>query len=193
MSRIKYKLELLKDSNGITMTLVPKYPYKYRKESQLYEGSMSWKEISERIIFSDNVLLFTRTEMCQKKYDSYLEKTIGMSEKALFENIIKDNLYVDNENSFGIENKFVFRKNAYPYDFGENEHYLLWIHPNCEKKFVSSLMNKNNLDNVIDSLITCNKLHLSHLHEQPRIMFRNAPINKSVKMVEHFHIIFKME
>ena len=193
MSRIKYKLESLKESNGQTMTLVPTYPYKYRKNAELCEGTMSWNEITETIIFSDNVLLFTRTKSCQQKYNTYLEKTIGLSESALLENIIKNNLCVDNKNSFGIENKFVYRKNAYPYDFGKNQHYLLWIHPSCEKQLIIKLLNKDNLSTLIDSLITCNKLHLGHLHERPRIMFRNAPVNKSVKAVEHFHVIFKME
>ena len=195
MSFIKYKLEILKEKDviGLKMAIVPTFPFQIKTTTTATHGWLSWSELQHSINFLENIYGFTRTVPIQKKYDEYLQTTTDFDSNALYESIMTNNLVINNKESFGLENQFVFRPNQFPYDFGKNEHYLVWIHPNCSSQLKEKIFTKNGLNDIIDDLILLHNDSLNHLERKERLLFRNASINKSVLSIEHFHVIFKME
>lgn len=193
MSLVKYKLEILKENQRVTMAIVPTFPFKLKKNGTETLFWLSWNELQQQINFLDNIFGFTRTIPTQQKYDAYLKQTANLNSDALYENIMANNLVINNKDAFGIQDQFVFRPNKYPYDFGKNEHYLLWIHPKCIKETKEKIFTQNGLNDIIDDLLLQHDNLLNHLQRKERLLFRNTSINKSVLLVEHFHVIFKME
>ena len=192
MSYYMYELNTLIEKHIFTMSVTPTYPFIYSDNGENKEGRLTWTELQRMVIFDNNLLNFTRTEACQKKYDKYLSDTCHFDEEMLKQKIMK-NLVIDNKRSFGIKNKFVFRENNYPYNFGNNKHYLLWVHPDCEKDIKDRLTKKTFLNEVIDDILLTYHNQLNELQRKERLLFRNAMVNKSVPSIEHFHVIFKME
>lgn len=195
MSRIKYKLEILKEKDiiGLKMAIVPTFPFKLKKNDTETIHWLSWNDLQQQMNFLNNIFGFTRTIPIQEKYDEYLKSTVDLDSNALHKNIMAKNLTINNKSSFGIEEQFVFRKNNYPYDFGKNKHYLLWIHPKCSDDIKEKIFTQNGLNDIIDDLLLKHDALLNHLQRKERLFFRNAPINKSVLSIEHFHVLFKME
>lgn len=193
MSRIKYKLKLLKEKHtiGLKMAIVVTFPFQKNENATLYW--LSWNELQQQTNFLENILGFTRTIPTQQKYDKYLKKNAEIDSNALHKNIMTTKLVINNKTSFGIEEQFVFRINNYPYDFAKNEHYLLWIHPKCSHEIKEKIFTKDGLNNIIDDLLLQHNDLLDHLQRKERLLFRNAPIKKSVLTIDHFHVIFKMD
>lgn len=195
MSLIKYKLEILKETDIIElkMAIVPTFPFEIKTQTGINRYWFSWNELQQQINFLNNIFKFTRINTIQTKYDEYLKQNATFDNNALYENIMASNLVIDNKEAFGIEDQIVLRPNKYPYDFGANKHYLLWIHPNCSDEIKEKIFTKDGLNDTIDDLLLQHDENLEHLQRKERLLFRNAPANKSVLAIEHFHIIFKME
>lgn len=174
------------------MIIVSKIPFKLKNGTETLQW-LSWNELQEQINFLNNVFGFTRIIQIQEKYDKYLKTTANLESNVLHKKIMEKNLKINNKSSFGIEEQFVFRKNNYPYDFGKNEHYLLWIHPKCSNEIKEKIFTQHGINDIIDDLLLKYDAFLDHLQRKERLLFRNAPINKSVLSIEHFHVIFKME
>ena len=133
MCLIKYKLEILKETDiiGLKMAIVPTFPFEIKRQNGIDRCWFSWNDLQQQVNFLNNIFKFTRINAVQEKYDEYLKQTTSLDNNALYENIMANNVVINNKDAFGIENQFVLRPNKFPYDFGENQHYLLWIHPNC--------------------------------------------------------------
>jgi hypothetical protein len=146
---------------------------------------LSWDEIKRTINFLDNMYKFERKKAVQLKYNRVLQNI----NTSVYQHIIDTELHIDNINSFGKQNKYTLVKNRYPYNFGTNLHYVLWIHPNCDKSTKSKIFNKDYIDLLLHELLENTDL----LGNKDYIVFRNAHINQSINMIDHFHIIFKCE
>ena len=195
MSLVKYKLEILKETDiiGLKMAIVPTFPFEIKTQNGINRYWFSWNELQQQVNFLNNIFKFTRINAVQTKYDEYLKQTAKFDSNALYKNIMANNLVINNKEAFGIEHQIVLRPNKYPYDFGTNQHYLLWIHPKCSDEFKEKIFTKDGLNEIIDDLLLQHSDSLNHLQRKERLLFRNAPANKSVLAIEHFHIIFKME
>ena len=170
-----------------------RYPFTILVDGVTKSGSLSWKDLQEQTDFRDNIFHFTRTAECQGQYDSYLKETADLGAAALHNRIVKTNLDIDNSESFGESGIYTFRKNTFPYDFGKNAHFLLWIHPDCHEKTKKQFFDKEYINETVTSLIVRHRSALGNLYGKERLIFRNASINKSVRSIEHFHVIFKFE
>jgi len=156
--------------------------------------SFDWNKEKAEINFLQNRKFFGRKEAVQRKYDHYLanlaKKSTNNSDLDLKERILNTELPINSKEVFGIENQITLRKNNFPYNYGDNKHYLLWIHPNCPSSIKSKIFTLDGINQIIDGLLVDAP---DELRNSDRIIFRNAPENKSVLLVEHFHIVFKAE
>jgi hypothetical protein len=156
--------------------------------------SFDWKKEKSEINFLQNRHFFGRTELVQRKYDIYLAKqkrnATNNSDLYLKERILNTELPINSDEVFGIENQITLRKNTFPYNFGNNQHYLLWIHPDCSNILKSKIFTLDGINRVIDNILDKAP---DELRNSDRIIFRNATENKSVLLVEHFHVVFKAE
>ena len=154
--------------------------------------SFDWNREKAQINFLQNTKVFGRTYQVQQKYDKYLANQSSIkptdSDQAIKERILNTELPINGQGVYGIENQITLRKNNFPYNFGDNQHYLLWIHPNCSSALKSKIFTPDGINKVIDKLLIDAP---EELRNTDRIIFRNAPENKSVLLVEHFHIVFK--
>lgn len=167
----------IKVSNGISDT--------FRK--------VSWNSLLNSIDYLNNTIKFSRKEQIQEKYDRYMSKA-KKEEISLFDRMMNTEIIIDGVNSFGIENEFVFRKNRFPYDFGTHEHWVLWLHPNCSEKTKMMIFDQDESASLIEYIVRIfldRELIYDEENNKPFIMFRNAPVNKSIPCIEHFHIILK--
>mgnify|MGYP001270520011 CR=1 FL=1 len=143
-----------------------------------------WNDLKNSVDFLENQLKFERKSNIQKKYDSFIRK-IKESGNSIYEHILTNEMNLDNDQSIGEMNKFVLTKNKFPYDFGNHQHYVLWIHPNCDNQTKTRLFDREKCEKEISKIIKL-KPDLSDQF----IIFRNAPKNKSIATIEHFHVIF---
>jgi len=155
--------------------------------------SFDWKKEKSEINFLQNRHFFGRTELVQRKYDRYLAKhasKITNSDMSIKDRVINTELPINSTGVYGIENQLTLRKNTFPYNFGNNKHYLLWIHPDCSTSLKSKIFTLDGINRVIDGILDEAP---DELRNSDRIIFRNAAENKSVLLVEHFHVVFKAE
>lgn len=161
--------------------------------SKMFFDSFNWNKEKREINFLQNTKVFGRTDSIQQKYDRYLANQTSAgstsSDQAIKERILNTELPIRGEGVYGIENQVTLRKNNFPYNFGDNQHYLLWIHPNCSSALKAKIFTPEGINQVIDQLLINAPYELRNTD---RIIFRNAPENKSVLLVEHFHVIFKV-
>ena len=156
--------------------------------------SFDWNKEKREINFLQNKKVFGRTDLVQEKYDQYLRNQTNLNPKnsdvAIKDRILNTELPINEDGVFGIENQVTLRKNNFPYDFGDNHHYVLWIHPNCSSTLKSKIFTPEGINRVIDRILADAP---DELRNTDRIIFRNAPENKSVLLIEHFHVIFKKQ
>ena len=143
--------------------------------------NVGWDELKGSVDFMENKLKFDRKLHIQKKYDTFMRERTDMSE-----HILKCEMAIDNTHSVGVSGKFVLSKNRFPYDFGTHRHYVLWIHPECDPSIKSRFFTKHGCESEILKL----SRKYSDILGDRFIVFRNAAINKSIKNIEHFHVIF---
>lgn len=155
--------------------------------------NVSWTSILNSIDYLNNTFKFTRTIHVQEKYDIYLS-TVNKEESSIFDRMMNTEIIIDGINSFGIYNEFVFRKNRFPYDFGKHEHWVLWLHPCCSEKTKSIIFDQKKSATLIKEIVKSflnREMIFDRENDKPFIMFRNAPFNKSIPCIEHFHVILK--
>ena len=143
-----------------------------------------WNDLKNCVDFLENQLKFERKPHIQKKYDSFISK-MKESGKNICDHILTNEMSLDDDQNIGEENKYVLSKNKFPYDFGNHNHYVLWIHPNCDNQMKVKLFDKEKCEKEIFKMIEL-KPDLSDRF----IIFRNAVKNKSIATIEHFHVIF---
>ena len=146
----------------------------------------NWNEEKNSIDFLNNTKKFERTRATQSKYDEFLSDYTD--HKEIYQNIIEKKLPINSEMVYGIPGKVTLRKNCFPYDFGGHYHYILWLNPKCTDAIKNQLFTISGMNNIIDKLL---ENAPDNLRTADRIVFRNAIQNKSVLLVEHFHIVFK--
>ena len=163
-----------------------KFPVSHIKDNKTIYTKISWNELETQINFLENVLKFERSAIVQSDYDIFLEK-MKKSGCSIFSHILENEMKIDNVNSIGVQGKYTLTKNRYPYDFCNHKHFVLWIHPDCDKEFQSTIFSKDKCYEFIKKLSIENE----ELFGEPErfIIFRNAPINKSVHTIEHFHVL----
>ena len=147
---------------------------------------MCWYDLSNAIDFLDNKLKFERTPEIQEKYDSFLANMMEEG-KSIYDHILKNEMSLDTPESVGEKGKFTICRNKFPYDFGNHQHFLLWIHPDCDSDTRYTIFNKKSCYMLVKCFAKTYKSFLEI--EDKFIIFRNAPINKSVNTIEHFHLI----
>lgn len=145
---------------------------------------MRWTDLEKVVDFLNNKLKFERKEDVQSRYDIFLEK-MKSEGKSIYNHIIDNEMKINSLDSFGVINEYTICQNKYPYDFGIHQHFLLWIHPKCGKKTRETIFNKEKCYEFVKQISVTNKNVLGNRF----IIFRNAPINKSVHTIEHFHVI----
>ena len=132
-----------------------------------------WNFVKSQIKTDDNLFAFGRTTEVQNRYDRFKSNISN-----IFEYLI-ESLFPNNE-------EMTFRENDFPYNFDTNEkilHYLIWINPKKQDKIDKQ---------KITHFLNVNKSKLE-INIKDYIMFENNPINKSVKTIEHYHILFRVE
>ena len=113
---------------------------------------------------------FGRTKDIENKYSQFREKTPN----------IYDHLF---RTLFYKNDKLVFKENDFPYKFEENiSHYIIWLNPKNNKRITQRQINKFLSENIL-------KLNIDI---QDYIIFKNNPINKSVKTIEHYHVLLRI-
>ena len=149
----------------------------------------NWETTAGDIDFLNNNTVFGRTRNIQSKYDKFLETQDGSNEK-IYERIVDTELPITGPTVFGIEGQITLRKNNFPYNFGGNLHYLLWIHPGCSRALQTQIFTKKGINDVLDKLLANGP---DNIKKADRIVFRDSLQNKSVLLVEHFHIVFRQD
>ena len=145
---------------------------------------MLWSDLDKAVDFLDNKLKFERKEEVQSRYDIFLGK-MKSEGKSIYNHIIDNEMKINSVDSFGVENEYTICRNKYPYDFGSHQHFLLWVHPECNQKTREIVFDKEKCYEFVKQVSAKNKQVLGSRF----IIFRNAPINKSVQTIEHFHVI----
>jgi hypothetical protein len=148
---------------------------------------VGWNELKDSVDFLENQLKFERKPKIQEKYDIFMDN-MKKEGKDMYGHIMNCEMNLDIPDRFAIgkANQFILSKNRFPYDFGNHKHYVLWIHPDCDKKLKSKFFTKDGCENEINKMIKLNPDTLSNRF----IVFRNAAKNKSVGSIEHFHVVF---
>jgi hypothetical protein len=146
---------------------------------------VGWEELKKSVDFLENNLKFQRKPKIQEKYDLFMQ---DMKDNSIdmTHHILKNEMLIDNLNSVGVDNKFILRRNKYPYDFGTHKHFVLWIHPNCDTSLKSKIFKKEGCERIIKDLTS----KYPDIINDQFIIFRNASKNKSVETIEHFHVVF---
>ena len=155
---------------------------------------VSWNNLLKSIDYLNNTIKFSRTAKIQEKYDRYLSE-VKKEEMSIFDRMMNTEIIIDGVNSFGVDNEFVFRKNRFPYNFGTHEHWVLWLHPNCSEKTKSIIFDQGKSATLITDIVISflgREEIFDKENKKPFIMFRNAPFNKSIPCIEHFHVILKL-
>ena len=145
---------------------------------------MLWEDLDKAVDFLDNKLKFERKVEVQTRYDSFLAK-MKSEGKSIYNHIIDNEMKINSVDSFGVANEYTICRNKFPYDFGNHQHFLLWVHPECNKKTRETIFDKEKCYHFVKEISLKNKSVLGSSF----IIFRNAPINKSVQTIEHFHVI----
>ena len=145
---------------------------------------MLWEDLERAVDFSDNKLKFERKLDVQTRYDTFLGK-MKSEGKSIYNHIIENEMKINSIDSFGEPKQYTVCRNKFPYDFGNHRHFLLWIHPECNEKTREIIFNKEKCYEFVKNVSATNNNELGSSF----IIFRNAPINKSVQTIEHFHII----
>ena len=145
---------------------------------------MLWSDLSKAVDFLDNKLKFERKNSVQITYDKFLEK-MKREGKSIYNHIIDNEMKINSIDSFGEVDKYTICRNKFPYDFGSHKHFLLWVHPECDEETREIIFNKTKCHEFVRQISEKNKNILGERF----IIFRNAPINKSVQTIEHFHVI----
>lgn len=149
----------------------------------------SWTQLNAQTDFLNNQAKFSRRDDIDSNYKVFLD---GKSKLDIYNHIIHYELKVDNISSFGIPGKYTLRKNSYPYNFGSHLHYVFWINPLAGESTKACVFDKYKLNLLIDRLLSNSNTEYSReLEGRDRVIFRNAPQNKSVSTIEHFHVIFR--
>jgi len=162
-----------------------KFTISFFDGTQTIKILVGWDEFKMSINFLENGLKFNRTPKIQRQYDAFMHH-MKENDKDMAHYILNHEMVIDNCESIGIENKYILRKNKFPYDFGNHRHYLLWIHPKCDKSLKAEIFKKTGCENIIRKLSE----GLPTISSDNFIIFRNASKNKSVESIEHFHVIF---
>lgn len=149
----------------------------------------NWEKTARDIDFLNNNTVFGRIPSIQSNYDTFLETQDGSDEK-IYQRIVDTELPITGPAVFGIEGQITLRKNNFPYNFGGNRHYLLWIHPGCSIALKNQIFTKKGINDVLDKLLANGP---ENIKNADRIIFRNSIQNKSVLLVEHFHIVFRQD
>ena len=145
---------------------------------------MLWSDLDKAVDFLDNKLKFERKEEVQSRYDTFLGKMKSES-KSIYNHIIDNEMKINTVDSFGEAKQFTICRNKFPYDFGSHQHFLLWVHPECNQKTREIIFDKETCYEFVKQVSAKNKNLLGNRF----IIFRNASINKSVQTIEHFHVI----
>ena len=145
---------------------------------------MLWEDLDKAVDFLDNKLKFERKEHVQSRYDTFLEKMKNEG-RSIYDHIIDNEMKINSVDSFGESKQYTVCRNKFPYDFGNHRHFLLWIHPDCNQKTREVIFDKDKCYEFVKQVSAKNKNVLGSRF----IIFRNAPINKSVQTIEHFHVI----
>lgn len=145
---------------------------------------MLWSDLERAVDFLDNKLKFERKVEVQTKYDAFLSK-MKSEEKSIYNHIIDNEMKINSKDSFGVANEYTICRNKFPYDFGNHQHFLLWVHPDCNPKTRETIFDKEKCYHFVKNISAKNNSVLGSRF----IIFRNAPINKSVQTIEHFHVI----
>ena len=152
--------------------------------SKRLKCQMLWSDLDKAVDFLDNKLKFERKVEVQSRYDIFLDK-MKKEGKSVYNHIINNEMKINLVDSFGEPNEYTICRNKFPYDFGTHQHYLLWVHPNCNQKTREIIFDKDKCYDFVKNVSSKNK----NLLGDRFIIFRNAPINKSVQTIEHFHVI----
>ena len=145
---------------------------------------MLWSDLSKAVDFYDNKLKFERKDEVQTRYDTFLAR-MKSDGKSIYNHIIDNEMRINLVDSFGEINQYTICRNKFPYDFGSHKHFLLWVHPECDEKTRKIIFDKEKCYEFVSQISAKNKSVLGERF----IIFRNAPVNKSVQTIEHFHVI----
>ena len=122
--------------------------------------------------FPMEVIHKSRKDSVERAYNEWKLKN---TETTLYDKIFSN-----------IKEDFVIRLNDFPYNLEENVlHYIVWLNPNQTKYNYNSVIDKNLLNKI--------KTVLYNKHEiVDMIYFRNKSIHRTIKTINHYHVLVKV-
>lgn len=151
----------------------------------------TWNELKQ-LPFLNNTKSFKRSPNVQRDYNECLATKTNDGCNPLNPYELYDELKTELPENQRIENtnQYCFCRNTYPYNFKNGiKHYLLWFSPhynnNNNPTFKKKIYDKHFIESLVTTFIDKNFTGSDY------VIFQNSLNNKSVPMLEHFHILIK--
>lgn len=143
---------------------------------------MTWKFIKDicdkcDLTNSDlpmDVIIKTRKDSTERKYQKWKSK---VGEVNLYEKVFGNS-----------DLDVVLRLNDFPYNFESSiVHYVVWLNPSQTKYPFGPRMDQTLLDRVVSDV------RLKQANIKGILHYRNAPDNRTIHSINHYHLLVKIK